>query len=166
MSRRREGLLALLPDDDHADQLIAAYELVQTVTGRLRDLRKLAGLSQSQLADRLGLTQGRISQIESGLMDHAPSLEMTARYAEACGFRMTPMFTPTSEPNAKEPLFSQVALIEEDPFGHADELAPPVFPDEIVLTIEIAEPADGLLRVGQVDDVVEAHPLDPLLEKD
>ena len=33
---------------------------------RLRDARKAAGLSQSQLAERVGLTQGRIAQLERG----------------------------------------------------------------------------------------------------
>lgn len=33
---------------------------------RLRDARKAVGLSQSQLAERVGLTQGRIAQLERG----------------------------------------------------------------------------------------------------
>lgn len=33
---------------------------------RLRDARNAAGLSQAQLAERVGLTQGRIAQLERG----------------------------------------------------------------------------------------------------
>ena len=33
---------------------------------RLRDARKASGLSQAQLAERVGLTQGRIAQLERG----------------------------------------------------------------------------------------------------
>lgn len=164
MSRKREGLLALLPDDAQTDQLLAAYDLVQAVTRRLRELRKQAGLSQAQLAERLDVTQGRISQIESGLMDHAPNLDMTARYAEACGFRMTPTFAPTTARDTAEPSFAQVALVEEDPFGHPEELRSPLLVEDQALVAWVVKPADGLLRVTEIDDVVEAHPLDPLLE--
>ena len=33
---------------------------------RLRDARRASGLSQAQLAERVGLTQGRIAQLERG----------------------------------------------------------------------------------------------------
>jgi transcriptional regulator with XRE-family HTH domain len=37
-----------------------------TFPRRLRDARKAAGLTQVQLAERVGLTQGRIAQLERG----------------------------------------------------------------------------------------------------
>ena len=37
-----------------------------TFAARLRDARKASGLSQAQLAERVGLTQGRIAQLERG----------------------------------------------------------------------------------------------------
>ena len=37
-----------------------------TFAARLRDARNAAGLSQAQLAERVGLTQGRIAQLERG----------------------------------------------------------------------------------------------------
>jgi transcriptional regulator with XRE-family HTH domain len=64
----------------------AIYDLVGKVSSLLRQMRSFAKLTQSELAERLGVTQGRISQIESGLPDHAASLETVARFALACGY--------------------------------------------------------------------------------
>ena len=63
----------------------AIYDLVSKVSSLLRQMRSSAELTQAELADKLGMSQGRISQIESGLPDHAPNLEMIARIAHACG---------------------------------------------------------------------------------
>ena len=90
----RTGLLALLPDDPRTDQTIAAYELVRTLTAQMRALRRRAGLSQKQLGEAIGVSQGRISQIESGLPDEAPNLDMVARYAAVCGYQLNPVFSP------------------------------------------------------------------------
>jgi transcriptional regulator with XRE-family HTH domain len=70
----------------------AIYDVVSGLSSALRLMREAAGLTQTELAKRLDLTQGRISQIESGLPDHAPSLEMVARFAVACGFTPTVNF--------------------------------------------------------------------------
>lgn len=52
---------------------------------RLRDARKAVGLSQAQLAERVGLTQGRIGQIEAG----APS-DLQQRYDLAVAMGVDP----------------------------------------------------------------------------
>ena len=49
---------------------------------RLRDARKAAGLTQLELADRVGVHQTRLSQIEGGA---AVDLEMRWRLAVALG---------------------------------------------------------------------------------
>ncbi|MCI0688891.1 MAG: helix-turn-helix domain-containing protein, partial [Sporichthyaceae bacterium] len=42
-------------------------ELLAEVIGhRLAELRKARGLTQQQVADRMGITKGRVSQIEQG----------------------------------------------------------------------------------------------------
>lgn len=48
----------------------------------LRELRKQAGLSQAELADRIGVHQVSVSRWETGLND--PSLEHLRRYIEVC----------------------------------------------------------------------------------
>jgi len=91
---RNSDLLRLLPQGEETEQAIAAYELANDVAEQLRRLRKQAGLNQAQLARKLGIGQSRISQLESGLVDHAPSLEMIARFAVACGAAPMMSFAP------------------------------------------------------------------------
>jgi DNA-binding XRE family transcriptional regulator len=49
---------------------------------RLAEARRARGLTQQQIADRMGVTKGRISQIEKGGIS---GQEVLARYAEALG---------------------------------------------------------------------------------
>ena len=53
-----------------------------TFPSRLRDARKAAGLTQVELADRVGVHQTRLSQIEGGA---ATDLETRWRLAVALG---------------------------------------------------------------------------------
>lgn len=52
---------------------------------RLAELRKARGLTQQQVAERMGVTKGRISQIERGKVS---GQEVLARYATALGGRL------------------------------------------------------------------------------
>ena len=61
-------------------------ELLAEVTGhRLAEARRSRGLTQQQVADRMGVTKGRISQIEQGKVS---GQEVLARYAVALGGRL------------------------------------------------------------------------------
>ncbi|MEV6299730.1 helix-turn-helix transcriptional regulator [Actinoplanes sp. NPDC051861] len=61
-------------------------ELVTAVIGhRLAEVRRSRGLTQQQVADRMGVTKGRISQIEQGKIS---GHEVLARYAAALGGRL------------------------------------------------------------------------------
>jgi DNA-binding XRE family transcriptional regulator len=58
-------------------------QLLATVVGhRLAEVRRSRGLTQQQVADRMGVTKGRISQIEQGKIS---GQEVVARYAAALG---------------------------------------------------------------------------------
>jgi putative transcriptional regulator len=59
----------------------------------LRERRKAAGLSQEQLAERLGVSRQTIISIERERFD--PSLELAFRLAAVFGVRIEDMFTPT-----------------------------------------------------------------------
>lgn len=48
-------------------------ELAKRLTGRLRDLRRAAGLSQEQMGDHLGSKQGKPSKIETGKTTPSPA---------------------------------------------------------------------------------------------
>lgn len=58
-------------------------ELLAEVTGyRLAELRKKRRMTQQEVADRMGVTKGRVSQIEKGKVS---GQEVLARYARALG---------------------------------------------------------------------------------
>jgi DNA-binding XRE family transcriptional regulator len=61
-------------------------ELLAVVTGRrLAELRRARGLTQQDVADRMGVTKGRVSQIERGQIS---GQEVLARFATALGGRL------------------------------------------------------------------------------
>ncbi len=59
----------------------SSEELAKRLAGRLRDLRKAAGLSQAKLADLLGATQSKVTKIESGRT--TPSVSDLDEWAKA-----------------------------------------------------------------------------------
>ncbi len=61
-------------------------ELLAEVIGhRLTEVRRSRGLTQQQVAERMGVTKGRVSQIERGKVS---GQEVLARYAAALGGRL------------------------------------------------------------------------------
>ena len=61
-------------------------ELLATVVGhRLAEVRRTRGLTQQQVADRMAVTKGRVSQIEQGKIS---GQDVLARYAAALGGRL------------------------------------------------------------------------------
>jgi DNA-binding XRE family transcriptional regulator len=61
-------------------------ELLAEVVGhRLAEIRKARGLTQQQVADRMGVTKGRVSQIEQGKVS---GQDVLARFAAAIGGRL------------------------------------------------------------------------------
>ncbi len=59
--------------------------MAQVIGRRLAELRRARGLTQAQVAERMGVTKGRVSQIERG---HLSSQDVLARYATALGGRL------------------------------------------------------------------------------
>jgi DNA-binding XRE family transcriptional regulator len=58
-------------------------ELLAEVLGhRLAEVRRSRGLTQQQVAERMGITKGRVSQIERGKVS---GQDVVARYAVALG---------------------------------------------------------------------------------
>ncbi len=62
------------------DQLLA-----EMIGHRLAEIRKARCLTQQQVADRMGVTKGRVSQIEQG---KASGQDVVARFAAALGGRL------------------------------------------------------------------------------
>ncbi|GAA0416041.1 transcriptional regulator [Acrocarpospora corrugata] len=65
---------------------VGKNELLAEVQGhRLAEIRRRRGLTQQQVAERMGVTKGRVSQIEQGKIS---GQEILARYAAALGGRL------------------------------------------------------------------------------
>jgi DNA-binding XRE family transcriptional regulator len=61
-------------------------ELLAEVVGhRLAEIRRARGLTQQQVAERMGITKGRVSQIEQGKIS---GQYVVARFAAALGGRL------------------------------------------------------------------------------
>ena len=56
----------------------------------LHEARKQAGLTQEEIAIRMGTSKSAVSRLESSLRDpkHSPTFETIRRYAKACGKRV------------------------------------------------------------------------------
>ena len=78
---------------------------------QLAELRRNAGVTQRQLARRLGMTESMISRLERG--DHLPSLKTLCRIAEAFGRRLEIGFHEHEHTHADGTRHSH-------PHGHAD----------------------------------------------
>ncbi|MDJ0686306.1 MAG: helix-turn-helix transcriptional regulator [Alphaproteobacteria bacterium] len=70
------------------DALAEEYD----IAAKLIAARKAAGMSQVEVAERMGTTQTVISRMESGR--HRPSLGSIHRYAAATGAKATIEITP------------------------------------------------------------------------
>lgn len=78
---------ALLAEDEALRNSFEAHSDKRTLALALRSLRRWAGLTQSDLAGRSGLSQSHISKIESAT-GPMPSTETLHRYAAACDARV------------------------------------------------------------------------------
>ena len=69
------------------DAVLAAKDelLTEMIGHRLAEVRKARGLTQQQVADRMGVTKGRVSQIEQG---NVSGHDVVARFAAALGGRL------------------------------------------------------------------------------
>lgn len=72
---------------------LPAWEALEEEYSALNALitaRTTAGLTQEQLAERMGTTRSAISRLEASLRDekHSPSFATLKKYAHACGKRL------------------------------------------------------------------------------
>jgi ribosome-binding protein aMBF1 (putative translation factor) len=78
-----------------------AVELGQVVVA----MRKQAGLTQIQLAERLRIGQPAIARLESAHPDRMPTFATIARVAKECGYDMEVAFHYRGEQKPKPPAF-------------------------------------------------------------
>ena len=87
---------AALRSEMLANPLVASeYERlgpIYALVGAMVEARHDAGLTQRQLADRIGTTQSAIARLENA--HHLPSLDLVTRYAAAVGRRVDVQLCP------------------------------------------------------------------------
>ena len=76
-----------------------ALKLEEKLAARLVQIRLSAGLTQKQIALRIGAKQAAVARIESGR--HAPGLATLEGYAAATGRRLVVDFVPVKGSHAK-----------------------------------------------------------------
>lgn len=88
-AKRRQGIIDALPPDERKvfDEAYATAGLSMELAETVFRAREAAGLTQAELARRMGTTQSAIAAIESGA--RTPTVELLDRLARACGARLT-----------------------------------------------------------------------------
>lgn len=66
------------------DALAEEFELLDEIL----KARTAAGLTQAELAVRIGTTQSVVARLESAIGKHSPSIATLKRYASALGYRL------------------------------------------------------------------------------
>lgn len=102
-----ESLEQELLRDDEAFRL----EWVERNTGKMaaelaslaQEMRREAGLSQTELARRLGISQPVVARLESRDPQRLPTFDTVAKLAAACGRRMVIRFEPIAEDAGEMP---------------------------------------------------------------
>lgn len=82
LAKLKERLLTNPEVKAEYERLGPIYELV----GAMVEARREAGLTQEQVAERMGTTQSVVARLENGR--HMPSFELLTRYAAALGRRL------------------------------------------------------------------------------
>ena len=63
--------------------------------------RAAAGLTQAEVAARVGTTQSAIARLESGAQKHSPSIATLQKYAKALGCRLEVKFVKERGPTSR-----------------------------------------------------------------
>ena len=66
------------------DRLAAEFEFLAEIL----KARSAAGLTQADVAERIGTTQSAVARLESAIGKHSPSIATLQRYASALGYRV------------------------------------------------------------------------------
>ncbi|MXN63603.1 helix-turn-helix domain-containing protein [Stappia sp. GBMRC 2046] len=90
----------------------ATIRYVQRNADLIKAMREARGLSRSELAEILGLTPGRVSQLESGQIRHAPNLKTLAEIAYRLDFEID--VSAHSKPPETEPYSTPDELVSAE----------------------------------------------------
>lgn len=132
-----EHIKSLLPENDEIGRLLEQERLRVRMTDGLRSVRAHRGMSQGDVAKRLGITQGRVSRLESADFDRR--LDSVASYLHAVDASLVLAFVADGQ------------------------LIPVMAPSNV--RIEISDPVDTANDVNGVDITLSGdQDLDPTSE--
>lgn len=107
---RGRSLASLVQQIEQRDPALVKHVGLSSAAMRagelVRQMRRHAGLSQVELADRLGVSQARISEIESGAGTHGPTWNVMERIAAVCGQAIGVLSATPAEPSAEAALWT------------------------------------------------------------
>ena len=84
---------------------------MQNIAANIRTARKRLGITQAQLADRLGIKTGVVNGHENG--QHTPCLEILLKYCKALGTAPNDLIGyPPSDPN--QPALKRITQLETE----------------------------------------------------
>lgn len=81
-----------------------AYDALEEEFALLDEMlkaRAASGLTQVEVAERIGTTQSAIARLESGSVSHSPSIATLRRYAQALGYRVEVRFVKERKPTTR-----------------------------------------------------------------
>jgi transcriptional regulator with XRE-family HTH domain len=81
-----------------------AYEALDEEFAFLDEVLKAraeAGLTQAELAERIGTTQSAIARLESATPKHSPSIATLQKYAKALGYRVQIRLVKSAAPRRR-----------------------------------------------------------------
>lgn len=85
-----EAFVAQVLSDPETKQAYDELEEEYAALSAVLRARREAGLTQSEIAQRMGTTTSAVSRLESSLLSqkHSPSLATLKKYAHACGKKL------------------------------------------------------------------------------
>ena len=120
----------------------------------VRAWREARGLTQRELAERLGVSQERISNIERGVGKHGPTFDVMTQIADACGYPLVQTWSAAQEREVSSASRGRATDVARRPYG-----SPPATPlhDIIAGAIITALPIIGAALIGYVVNRVAGH---------
>ena len=117
-----DHLERLLGDDPEVALLLAQERLRVRVTDGMQQARQLRGLTQVELAERMGISQGRVSRLES--VHHDRRLDSLAAHLHAVGAELLMAFKVGDQLiQVARPAGSQVVPSSDGVASRADPVA-------------------------------------------
>lgn len=83
-----EVIADFVKDDPEAQEMMDKENLINMISHYVRDLRQENGMTQAELAEKLGTKQSSIARLENGNLNRLPNLEFLSKIARVFNKRL------------------------------------------------------------------------------